>query len=93
MALGLKEVGGDYFGVTDAYDDFDDMAAASYRKPRKRSRKRSKNSRKSSPKRRRSKHRKRTTSSKGTKRKRKGMSKEFLRNLRRKHGLGEFKKK
>ena len=36
---------------------------------------------------------KRRVSKSRRKSKRKGMSKEFLRNLRRKHGLGEFKKR
>lgn len=64
------------------------------RKARRKSRKSRKSSRsRKSRKRHKKVRRPRRKSRAASRRKGKGMSKEFLRNLRKKHGLGEFKKR
>jgi len=98
MAFGER----DPFGSTEFFgDDRNSVAGMAGSKRGKKHKSRTKkthsssnHSSKSNVRRRKSgKNRTHSTRKRSKGSRRKGMSKEFLRNLRRKHGLGEFKKK
>lgn len=94
----MREVAGDIFGSLTGSSSHTDNFMARF--PYKRRRKRAKRSkrlsssrkRKHRRKRRKIEHRKTYRRQKKVRGKRRGMSAAFLRNLRRKHHLGEFKK-
>ena len=94
MGLGQR-YGGANFYSDEFGDDFDfsmdNMASPARRKKRKRNKSVSVSRKRAKHHNRRRKHRQSHRKAHPGK-KRRGMSKEFLKNLRRKHGLGEFKK-
>lgn len=97
MGSGFRDAFAEY--IDDDLGDFDDSVGTLRSMAPRRSRRKAKKNRamgRRTHKKRSVKHsRKARTRSKahGKRSKRKGMSKEFLRQLRKKHGLGEFKRR
>lgn len=90
----------DEFGsIYDSNSDVNNMVAPRSRRKNKKSRavgrkaRRRKSIKHGKRNRSRNRSRSRSRSTSGHRSKRKGMSKEFLRQLRKKHGLGEFKRR